>query len=129
MAQEHSPSPTPQRAIYGFALYIASSGLFGLFVVWAYIPDSWLHWMGLTYWPQKYWAVALPTYFCVVILLSYVAYMGLIFLQTSPLCDMSTITDSQAIYADDSPLHPDAIPPLRDLHISDVNKKLYDKDL
>ena len=36
--------------------------------------------------------MALPVYFCVAIVLSYVAYFGLIFLQTAPLSDMSTIT-------------------------------------
>ncbi|RUS72386.1 hypothetical protein EGW08_019846 [Elysia chlorotica] len=129
MPQEHSPSPTPQRAIYGFALYIASFALFGLYIVWAYVPDQWLHWLGLTYWPQKYWAVALPVYFCVAIVLSYMVYFGLIFLKTASLSDMSTITDSQANYACDAALPVDAIPPLRDLHISDVNKRLYGSDL
>ncbi|GFR87705.1 phosphatidylinositol N-acetylglucosaminyltransferase subunit P [Elysia marginata] len=127
MTQEHSPSPTPLRAIYGFALYIASFALFGLYIVWAYVPDPWLHWLGLTYWPQKYWAVALPVYFCVAIVLSYVAYVGLIFQQTAPLSDMSTITDPHAIYPDDTEFPVDAIPPLRDLSISDVNKKIYGK--
>ncbi|KAK3761621.1 hypothetical protein RRG08_014588, partial [Elysia crispata] len=72
-----------------------------------------------------YWAVALPVYFCFAIVLSYMAYFGLIFLQTASLSDMSTTTDSQANYVSDPVLPVDAIPPLRDLHISDVNKKLY----
>ena len=25
----------------------------GLFLIWAYVPDEWLHAVGLNYWPQK----------------------------------------------------------------------------
>ncbi|CAL1547171.1 unnamed protein product [Lymnaea stagnalis] len=139
MNQEHSPSPTPQRAIYGFVLYLASFIGSGLYIVWAYVPDAWLHSIGLTYWPQKYWAVALPVYFCAAVILSYIAYTGLILIKTHALTDVSSITDVHAIFEDiqlrhsdvhavceDIHLrHSDAIPPLRDLDISTVNILLY----
>ncbi|XP_059154198.1 phosphatidylinositol N-acetylglucosaminyltransferase subunit P-like [Physella acuta] len=125
MAQEHSPSPTPQRAIYGFVLYLSSIIGLGLYIVWAYIPDYWLHSVGLTYWPQKYWAVSLPVYLCVAIILSYIAYTGLILIKTPALDDVRTITDRRALYADNEHSHPEAIPPLRDLDISTVNALLY----
>ncbi|KAK7094096.1 phosphatidylinositol N-acetylglucosaminyltransferase subunit P-like [Littorina saxatilis] len=125
MTQEHRPSPTPERAIYGYVLYLASYIGLGLYLVWAYIPDSWLSAIGLTYWPQKYWAVALPVYLCVIILLFYLTYLGLIFINTTPLTSVNIITDSHANTQDPGPLPPDAIPPLRDLDIVEVNRLLY----
>ncbi|KAH9489933.1 hypothetical protein Btru_038294 [Bulinus truncatus] len=125
MTKEHSPSPTPQRAIYGFVLYLSSFMGFGLYIVWAYIPDEWLYSIGLTYWPQKYWAVALPVYLCMAIVLSYIAYTGLILIKTAALTNGSTISDKYSNYKDISRTNPDSIPPLRDMDISVVNHLLY----
>ncbi|XP_011699556.1 PREDICTED: phosphatidylinositol N-acetylglucosaminyltransferase subunit P isoform X2 [Wasmannia auropunctata] len=58
---EHTPAPYGPRAVYGYAMYIGSNMLFLLYVIWAIIPDEVLHdYLGLTYWPSKYWAVAIP---------------------------------------------------------------------
>jgi len=127
MSQEHSPSPTPERAIYGFVLYLASFVGFATYIIWAYIPDSWLHSVGLTYWPQKYWAVAVPVYLCTTIILAYFAYIGLIFLKTAPITDISTITDDKAFYTCEINKNHEGLPPLRDLDISSVNHLLYSK--
>ncbi|XP_025082250.1 phosphatidylinositol N-acetylglucosaminyltransferase subunit P-like [Pomacea canaliculata] len=125
MPQEHKPSPTPERAVQGFALYLASSVGFGLYIVWSYIPDSWFKAVGLTYWPQKYWAVAVPVYLCTLLLLGYLVYLGLIFINTPPLSSVTTITDGHANYDIPEYLPSDAIPPLCDLDITEVNRLLY----
>ncbi|KAK0060238.1 phosphatidylinositol N-acetylglucosaminyltransferase subunit P [Biomphalaria pfeifferi] len=124
---EHLPSPSPQRqrAFYGFVVYLLSFIGFGLYIVWAYVPDEWLHSIGLTYWPQKYWAIALPVYLCMIIVLSYIAYTGLILINTASLTDLNTITDNHSHYEDLTVMHPDSIPPLRDMDISVVNHLLY----
>lgn len=49
---EHTPSPTPSRGVYGFVLYIASICSFALYMIWAFVPDSILHSLGITYYPQ-----------------------------------------------------------------------------
>lgn len=123
---EHSPSQTAERAIYGFVLYLSSWVCLGLYIIWAYIPDKWLHAIGLTYWPQKYWAIAAPTYLCVLGVFCLVFYVARNFMITKPLNSCHTISDefSRFLPSGDH-LHKDSIPPISDIHISDVNDILY----
>lgn len=37
---EHSPSPTPERAVYGFVLYLLSTVIFFVYCLWLAVPDS-----------------------------------------------------------------------------------------
>lgn len=45
-----------------------------LWILWAYTPDWVLHSLGITYYPDRYWAIALPMY-----ALSLVAYCIIIY--------------------------------------------------
>ena len=127
---EHSPSPVPERAIYGFVLYLSSFVIFFLYIVWAWIPDEWLHAVGLTYWPQKYWAVALPVYVCVIFLVSFPIYLGVVCLHSQSfdysqekLLQKSEIND--ALQKDDHNFTNDEIPHLMDMSTSEANKLLF----
>jgi len=64
--EQHNPSPTPERAVYGFILYCLATAAFGLYLIWLLLPEQVLAYIGIGYYlPQKYWAVALPIYFSV----------------------------------------------------------------
>lgn len=54
---EHTPAPTPHRAIYGYAFYLLVFSLFAFYFLWALLPTK--EW-GLTYLPDKYFAILLP---------------------------------------------------------------------
>ena len=63
----------PTYEYYGFAVYLASSAAFLLYVVWAYVPSPLLHQMGIHYYPNRWWALAIPCWLVALIIYIYVA--------------------------------------------------------
>jgi phosphatidylinositol glycan class P protein len=120
----HSPFPSSERAVFGFALWLASFLVLGLFLLWAFLPDSWLTAIGLSYLPQKYWAVAMPAYVIVFFLVGVAGYAGINFTMVTPLSDPRTVQDPHPQLPPSLP-SPHSISPLYDLHISHVNTVLY----
>lgn len=58
---EHTPVPTPHRAVYGFALFLFFKTLFILYLFWAFVPENIIEEkLGLTYLPDKYFALYIP---------------------------------------------------------------------
>ncbi|CAI8012621.1 Phosphatidylinositol N-acetylglucosaminyltransferase subunit P [Geodia barretti] len=49
----HSPFPSSERAVCGFALWLVSFLALGVFLMWAFVPDTWLTAIGFSYLPHK----------------------------------------------------------------------------
>lgn len=122
---EKSPSPVPQRGTTGFVLYLGSQFGFFLYCVWAFVPEEWLHSFGLTYWPQKYWALALPIYFLVGIVVFAVVLFGVNFNNTAPLDSVDNVTDAFTQSQRTEASEEGEGPRLKDVSPSDVSKVFY----
>jgi phosphatidylinositol glycan class P protein len=63
----------PTYEYYGFALYLGSSAAFLMYILWAYVPAPMLHQMGIHYYPNRWWALAVPSWLVVLVIYIYVA--------------------------------------------------------
>ncbi|XP_053671059.1 uncharacterized protein LOC128721340 [Anopheles nili] len=95
---EHTPAPTPGRAIYGFALFLLFKTLFFMYVVWAFVPTSLFDQLGLTYLPDKYFALFIPILALVAVtLFAFIIYPSLALAMTPDVDDPVTISDTFTI--------------------------------
>ena len=64
--------------VHGFVLWVLSALAWVLFIAWAYTPDRVLaEGLGVTYFPAKHWALALPCHGFVTVLAVAVGYSSL----------------------------------------------------
>ena len=105
-AQDHGPSPTPERAVYGFVVYFLCTGAFVFYVLWLLVPEDIFEMLGITFLPQKYWAVAIPIYLSVAFFLFVIViYPSLGMCLYSPNLkngDLRHVIDENTVYTSDS---------------------------
>ncbi|KAJ3687764.1 hypothetical protein LUZ61_016928 [Rhynchospora tenuis] len=89
-AGDHGPKPSE---VYGFVGSITTVIATVIYLVWAYTPEPWLHSLGITYYPNKYWALAVPSFVIMSVFLMMALYLGLNFLATPPSYSPNTIYD------------------------------------
>lgn len=122
---EHTPAPYRPRSVYGYALYIGSNMFFFLYLVWAVVPEEFLpEKLGLTYRPLQYWAVAIPIWALTAIaVFVFIIYPAINMLMTPDIDDIRTIRDQYSLDRMDQV--PGDIPPVSDIPITEVCRKLY----
>ncbi|XP_062516712.1 phosphatidylinositol N-acetylglucosaminyltransferase subunit P-like [Corticium candelabrum] len=129
---DSAPGPDPIRAIYGFVLYLGTLIFFGLYLLWAFLPDKWLHAFGLTYLPARHWVLTAPVYSCVLLLFVIVAYVAYNLTRVPSLDSWTTMRDeyslslSPAVNSNESGVCESGIPPVADIPIQLVNRTLHD---
>ncbi|KAF3921458.1 hypothetical protein ABW21_db0205615 [Orbilia brochopaga] len=63
----------PTYEYYGFVLYLTSTLAFIIYILWSYLPAPVLHFLGIHYFYNRWWSLAVPAYIVVIILYIYVA--------------------------------------------------------
>ncbi|KAL7423325.1 hypothetical protein Q5752_002626 [Cryptotrichosporon argae] len=123
------PAPTLPSAkeVYGALAALLTYITFGAYLFWALCPAAWLESVGWSWFPAQEWAVIVPCYTVVVVLLTYFSYAALMAYLT-PAWTSPTIMTVDS----DKPLEwfarfaePDAIPQAVDMPIDLVNRVLY----
>ncbi|KAI0383516.1 PIG-P-domain-containing protein [Hypomontagnella monticulosa] len=87
----------PTYEYYGFVLYLFSSLTFLIYLLWAYLPSPFLHALGIYYYPNRWWALAIPSFLVMLIVYIYVALAAYnTEVLTLPMSSLETIVDEAA---------------------------------
>ncbi|KAA8520397.1 hypothetical protein F0562_014653 [Nyssa sinensis] len=123
---DHGPKPSE---VYGFVGSISTVVATAIFLVWAYVPEPWLHSVGLFYYPSRYWALAVPSYAMVTVVLAIGFYIGLNFMSTPPPTSFNTMFDEfsrepssfvPSVEGDELPIEP-----ISDIGINQINELMF----
>ncbi|ETI24477.1 hypothetical protein G647_03846 [Cladophialophora carrionii CBS 160.54] len=95
------PPPTspkvPTYEYYGFVLYLASTLAFLIYILWSYLPSPFLHALGITYYPNRWWSLAIPAWIVMLLIFIYVALLSYnIEYLTLPLGSLECMVDEAA---------------------------------
>lgn len=71
--------------------------MFALYLAWAYTPESTLRDLGVTYYPDKYWAAAVPIWVCTAVLYGAWAYEGVNRMSVMPTDAVELIEDQNGV--------------------------------
>ncbi|KAI9807634.1 MAG: hypothetical protein M1825_005575 [Sarcosagium campestre] len=63
----------PTYEYYGFVLYLISSLAFLIYLLWSYLPMPFLHQLGIYYYPNRWWSLAIPSFLVMLLVYIYVA--------------------------------------------------------
>lgn len=66
----------PTYEYYGFVLYLGSTIAFLMYLTWSYFPSPFLHALGITYYPNRWWSLAIPAWIVVLLVFIYVALLS-----------------------------------------------------
>lgn len=115
--------------VYGFVFWIASCLATLIWLIYALCPDSLLKdQLGMWFVPSKWWAVALPTQFLVMVVVGNFIYLGTTLMTTQPLDSKHLISDSStAVYVTKDTVHD--IEDAHDIPLRMVNRIMYEKGL
>lgn len=127
-SSDRDGGPKPSE-VYGFVGSITTVVALVVFLVWAYVPEYWLHTVGIYYYPSRYWAIAAPTYAMVTLVLVIGFYIGINFMVTPSPNSFNTIFDEYSrnpvSFVPSTNKEEPPIPPMYDINISEINDAMF----
>ena len=87
----------PTYEYYGFVLYLFSSLAFLIYLLWSYLPSPVLHALGIYYYPNRWWSLAIPSFLVMLVVYIFVGLAGInTEILTLPMSSIETIVDEAA---------------------------------
>ncbi|SMQ53338.1 unnamed protein product [Zymoseptoria tritici ST99CH_3D7] len=87
----------PTYEYYGFTLYLTSSLSFIVYLLWSFLPSPFLHQLGISYYPNRWWALAIPAWTVMLLVYIYVALASYnVGYLTLPLTSLECLVDEAA---------------------------------
>jgi len=83
--------------VYGFVGWISSSAVLGLYVAWACVPSSVLDALGITYYPSRYWVIAVPVWLSIGMIVYLAGYHAANFLQANDPDSINNLVDRHTL--------------------------------
>jgi phosphatidylinositol glycan class P protein len=101
----HDPVPrttpkVPTYEYYGFVLYLFSTLSFAIYLLWSYLPSPFLHGLGIYYYPNRWWSLAVPGFLVMTLCYVYVALAAYnVERLTLPMGSLGTVVDEAGVVA------------------------------
>jgi PIG-P len=80
------PGQAKAVEIYGFSLFLITWAALIAFLLWAYLPEGTLHAIGVSYFPDRYWALGAPAMLLMIVMF-YATMWGLYGMASNPHID------------------------------------------
>ena len=68
-----------------------------IYLLWAFVPDKVLRKIGISWYPEKYWALAIPSFFIITLLAAQILYQGINMMYTKPFSSIYAIQGRQIL--------------------------------
>ncbi|CAE6420113.1 unnamed protein product [Rhizoctonia solani] len=124
---DNENAPGAAAEFYGFVAWATTAILWFIYIIWALLPDSVIRGIGITWYPNREWALLIPSYAVFLVLLTYFTYFALGIYATPSYSDVKSVTDEHARYAVQTSVSRSTVPQVHDLPIGLVNRVLYGK--
>lgn len=82
-----------QVEVCGFVAWVTSGALYFVYILWAFLPEHILRSVGIEYYPDKHWALAIPTWCCMFVAYTFTGYECLVKMRAVPPTSRCTLQD------------------------------------